>query len=155
MTALLNYTTAVPVTRTLGEIQATLARSGAQMVATRYDGGQPTGVTFTLPGVAGDRAYVLPVQVPAVHKVLIRQENAGEFRASGRRRGTYSTPEHAARVAWRIAKDWLEAQIALVQAGLAALDQVMLPYLLADGQRTTYELYQEHQQRLQLPRGVA
>jgi len=31
----------------------------------------------------------------------------------------YRTREHAARVAWRICKDWIEAQLAIVDAEMA------------------------------------
>ena len=55
----------------------------------------------------------------------------------------FKTPEQAERVAWRILKDWLEAQLALVQTEMVSLDCVMLPYMQADDGRTVYELYVE------------
>jgi len=63
----------------------------------------------------------------------------------------YATPEHAERVAWRIVKDWLEAQLAIIRTEMATLDQVMLPYMRADDGRTVYELYRD--QALALPAG--
>lgn len=36
---------------------------------------------------------------------------------------------------------WLEAQVTLVQAQMATLDQVMLPYLLTAEGRTLYEVF--------------
>lgn len=55
--------------------------------------------------------------------------------------GFWSTPEQAARVAWRIAKDWLEAQAALIDAEMALLDEVMLPYMLGDRGQTVYDIF--------------
>lgn len=59
------------------------------------------------------------------------------------------TPAQAARVAWRIAKDWLEAQSALIDAQLATLDEVMMPYMVAsyDGDRaiTMYGAFRDKQ----------
>ena len=59
------------------------------------------------------------------------------------------TREQAARVAWRIAEDWLKAQAALIDASLASLDEVMLPYMVTryDGDRalTVYGAFREQQ----------
>lgn len=44
------------------------------------------------------------------------------------------TMEQASRVAWRIIKDWLAAQLALIKAEMVTLEQVFLPYAQnADG----------------------
>jgi hypothetical protein len=142
----LNYTTSVPAARTIGEMQTLLARAGADAVAVRYDGkGGAVGLTFTLPGPSrnGTRAFSLPVDVAAVHKLLLTREAEGAFRASRKGRGSFSSPEHAQRVAWRVAKDWLEAQLAIIEAQMATLEQVMFPYM-HDGEITLYQRYLEN-----------
>ena len=52
-------------------------------------------------------------------------------------------------MAWRILKDWIEAQLAIVQAGLVTIDEVMLPYLRMSADKTLYAVMRE--QRLALP----
>ena len=52
------------------------------------------------------------------------------------------TPEQAARVAWRILKDWVEAQMAVIDAGMATLPQVFLPYAQTDTGETVYERFE-------------
>jgi hypothetical protein len=139
---LLNYTTTVPVDRTVAEVQAMLGRAGAATVATAYEDGQVAGVSFVLRTPVGDHGYVLPVLVAPVRKVLAEQSRQGKLGAGAGgklTRAAMLTEAHAARVAWRIAKDWLEAQLALVAAGLASLDQVMLPYEVMSTGRTVYE----------------
>lgn len=42
----------------------------------------------------------------------------------------YLTLEQANRVAWRIAHDWLRAQLAIIDAGMVTLPEVMFPYLI-------------------------
>lgn len=143
----LNYTTNIPASRTLGEMQALLADHGAAAVAVRYADRKAAGLTFTLPTPHGMRHFTLPVDVNAVHRLLVRQEDDGQFRAAAKKRGTYSSAAHAERVAWRVAKDWLEAQLAIVEAQLVTLDQVMLPYLHVDGEITLYEAYVASEQR--------
>lgn len=138
--ATLNYSTTISAGKTVAEIQAMLGAHGANAVAVQYRDRQPVGVSFTLAGPHGDRAFTLPVNTAGMFKTLMDQWQAGEIR-----RG-YATQEQAERVAWRVVKDWLAAQLALVAAQMATLDQVMLPYLHVDGQKTLYEAYREREQ---------
>lgn len=131
----LNYTTKVPVSRTLAEVQAALAAHGADAVATTYTDGQPSGVRFQLHG----HTYDLPVDVDAMHRLL-----AGSRPNGGVSLTVYHSPEHAARVAWRVVKDWLEAQLALVAAQQVPLDEVMLPYLITATGRPLRSEWRDH-----------
>lgn len=146
----LNYSTTIPVARTVGEVQAILAAAGADRVSILYTDRQPTGVGFTLTTTHGDREFQLPVNVDGVRTVLARDAKAGKLKSSTPR-GGWATPEQAARVAWRVAKDWLEAQLAIIEANMATLDQVMLPYLLVgdvpggDPGRTLYDAYRDRE----------
>jgi hypothetical protein len=49
-------------------------------------------------------------------------------------------------VAWRVLKDWLEAQLALIEAGVADMSQVMLPYMRGDDGLTVWQRYLEREQ---------
>ena len=151
----LNYTTTVTVAKSLTEMQTMLAEHGASAVSVLYAQRKPAGLTFALPTPHGDRHFTLPVDVDAVHRLLVEQDKSKKLAAaSHRKRGYYSTPEQAERVAWRIAKDWLEAQLAIVEAQMASLDQVMLPYLHVDGAKTLYAAYREREAALEITTGV-
>ena len=142
----LNYTTKIPVARTVSEIQELLGQHGADAIMIRYADRKPVAVAFTLPSRSGPLGYTLPVNADAMRKSLIRQRDARQI--TGISHDTAADPEHAARVAWRVIKDWLAAQLSLVEAGQAQLDQVMLPYLRVDDDGTTlYQRYIEHGQR--------
>ena len=54
--------------------------------------------------------------------------------------------ERSVRVAWRVAKDWLEACLALIAAQMTTIDTVMLPFLHVDGDKTLWEAYREREQ---------
>lgn len=140
----LNYTTSVAASRTIAEIQTMLVKHGADAVATTYHNQTPTGLSFKLGTPHGVRAFTLPVDIDAVHRLLLDQVRTGDITRDRRRA---ETPEHAARVAWRVLKDWLAAQLALIEAQMATLDQVMLPYLHVDGDLTLYEAFREREQR--------
>jgi hypothetical protein len=137
-----NYTTKIDVTKTVGELQELLGEHGADAIAIRYKDRRPVAVSFTLAvGGAPPAAYTLPIDVEAMRKTLTRQHRAGSLK--GISASTAEDPEHAARVAWRVIKDWLAAQLSLVAAGQAELGQVMLPYLHVDGEITLYQRYLE------------
>jgi hypothetical protein len=130
---ILNYTTTVAAAKTASEVQGILGKAGASTVLVRYEQGRAVGVVFELATPLGVGQYVLPVRVDAVRKVLYRDAPP-----------RYRSAEQAERVAWRIAKDWLEAQVALVQAGAADMAEVMMPYLTTSSGQTMYELLREH-----------
>jgi hypothetical protein len=133
---LLNYTTTVPVSRSIGQVHALLVEGGARQIMTAYDDvGTPTGVSFAIQVPGGTRGFKLPVQTDRVLAVLLRAGRQGH--------GATPNAEQAERVAWRIAKDWLEAQLAIVKTEMVTFEQVMLPYMQSEDGRTLYELYVE------------
>jgi hypothetical protein len=139
---ILNYTTKVPVSRTVGEIQGLLVKAGARSIMADYDGaGTVVGLSFAVESPLGLQGYTLPVRTERVLAVLERD----------RVEPRYSTAEQSERVACRILKDWIEAQLALLRTEMVTLDQVMLPYMRTDDGRTVYDLYLDRQ--LALPKG--
>lgn len=124
---LLNYTTKIKPEKTIGEIQAKLAKAGARGILCEYDSsGQPESVTFSMDTPNGMTYFQLPANIPGISKAL-HEDNS------------YKDEEHARRVAWRILKDWIEAQIAIIQAGMAESSQVFLPYAKTNNGKTVYE----------------
>lgn len=131
---LLNYTTEVPAARTLGQVQEMLVKAGASAVSATYADGSPTGLHFVVPTANGPRSFALPVNSDRVYRVL-----RGDAKVEKR----YRTEAQAERVAWRIVKDWMEAQLAIIATEMVTLEQVMLPFMHTDELATTtvYELY--------------
>ena len=123
---ILNYTSTVAATRSLAEIQQRLAAHGAQAVTVVYEEREPIALAFTIEA----QTFRLPANIDAMETILQRIPRATKTRAQ------------ACRVAWRIIKDWVEAQLALIEARQVSLEQVMLPYLeLRPGGPTLYEAY--------------
>lgn len=133
---LLNYTTSVPVARTLSQIHGLLVEAGARQIMTDYDAtARPVGISFATETVHGPRQFRLPVNALRVKQVLKREKVQPRFQ----------TEDQAERVAWRIVKDWVEAQLAIIRTEMVTLDEVMLPYMRGDDSRTIYELYRDQQ----------
>jgi hypothetical protein len=140
---ILNYSTSIEVSKTMGEITGILVKAGARQILTNYDdNGRPLGLAFLCETQLGPRHFVLPVNADKVLKVLESQKI---------KESRFRTPEHADRVAWRIMKDWVEAQLAIIETEMVTLDQVMLPYMRDEKGHTVYDLYINEQ--LALPKG--
>lgn len=135
----LNYTTTIDAMKSAGECIAALAKHGASAVGIRYDNAVPTGLSFQIRTVWGDRAFSLPVNIAGTEKAM-REANR-----KGLVPNRYLGRDQAIRVSWRVMKDWLEAQLALIEAGVADLPQVMLPYLHTPDGRTLWDAYQENE----------
>lgn len=135
MVALLNYTTEIDAAKTAGQVQTLLAKAGASGVAMQFADGDPVAIAFTAMTPFGQREFTLPIHADKVQAVLRKQRVQPKFQTS----------EQAARVAWRIVKDWVEAQLAIIQTEMVTIDQVMLPYMRGDGGETVYERYRAQQ----------
>lgn len=140
---ILNYSTKVAPERTVGEITSLLARKGARSITQDfYDDGRVKAVSFIL--VVGElpTRFVLPVNIDGVAGVMLKDK---PYRSSRVRGGidAYKRKmrERAEWISWRILKDWIEAQMALVESGQADAAQVFLPYVVEQSGRTMYELF--------------
>lgn len=128
--AIKNYTTTIDVYKSLGEIQGALASHGARKIMVDYDeSGQPIGVAFGIETTVGPRGFLLPANVEGVRAVFDRQK-------------VKASPGQAERTAWRNVRDWIMAQMAIIEAGQVQIDEVFLPYLTDNRGRTLYQLYQ-------------
>ena len=141
----LNYTTTIPAARTVGECQQILAQSGAAAVAVHYEEGEPAGLSFRLDTPHGRRDFTLPVNIDGMQRVLAEAQRDGMFASARQASDRFTSRRHATMVAWRVVKDWLEANLALIAAGMASLDETMLPYLQVDDSRTLYQAYRERE----------
>lgn len=130
---LLNYTTKVDVYTTLGAIQGQLVKHGARKIMQDYDdAGRISALSFLIDTPTGARGIRLPANVDAVHKVLEKQK-------------VRCDREQAERVAWRIVKDWVEAQMAILESEMVQMDEIFLPYMIGAGGQTLFEAYRKNQ----------
>ena len=126
-----NYTTSIATDKTIMEIQTALRKAGASAVMVEYDNnGNISTVNFKLRMAHGEVAFRLPGRVDGVMETLKRQ----------RVEKRHQTREQAERVAWRIVKDWITAQLAIVEAEIADMAEVFLPYADAGNGGTVYQL---------------
>lgn len=138
---LLKYTTEIDSRKTAGEIQGILLVHGAGAILIESDDrGGVRAISFKVRTPDGELGFRLPINPDAVLVVLKR--------TSPRQ---YQTQEQAVRVAWRIVKTWIEAQMAIIETEMVKMEEVFLPYLLMDEGKTLYEKLS--QQGFYLPPG--
>lgn len=138
-----NYTTTVNVMKTIGEIQGILVGHGAKAIMINYsDNGEPENLSFIISTQFGEVPFRLPANIDRVLVVLNRQ----------RVRQSISR-EQALRVGWRILKDWVRAQMAILETEMVTIEQIFLPYMETNNGQTLYQLMVNH--NLQLPPNIA
>ena len=137
--AIKNFTTDVPVNRTVSEIHLMLADHGAKRILFDYgDDGKVNAISFTISTPYGEQAIKLPANAERVRAVLHEQKNSTKNRS---RTPIDDSQYKAVRVAWRIVKDWLAAQLAILETEMVTVQQVFLPYFINNKGETLYEVY--------------
>lgn len=118
-----NRTTTIACEKTVGEIQAMLAGVRASQMMLDYDAdGKPCSLAFRLQREGQAMAFRLPCDWQGVLRALKRERRGIPQRLL--------TSDHAKRVAWRIIKDWLRAQLSLIESGASTIEEVMLPWAI-------------------------
>ena len=122
-----NYTTSIDAGKTCTEIEGILVRAGATRIHREFENGNLIAMAFTLRVTSANLEmevpYMLPLRAKEVHRVL---EKLYQRRRINRQ---YSTEEQAIRTGWRIIKDWVDAQVALIEIGCAKMEEVFLPQI--------------------------
>lgn len=138
--AILNYTTKVDAKKTVAEIQERLASANCKRIIIDFDEkGNPESVSFSILWNAGMVFFQLPCKYQSVLKAMEKSPDV--------RKGL-CTPEQAYRVAWRIIKDWVEAQLAIVEAEQATMAEVFLPYAMTKTGETLFNQLQQDNSQL-------
>lgn len=131
---ILNYTTKIDSYKTLTEIQKILSSHGANKIVTDNDAaGNPIALTFCIQFNNAPIAFCLPCNFSGVLKAM---------RKSGKVPKSLCNEDQALRVGWRIIKDWIEAQMAIIEADLASMTEVFLPYAVTKEGKTLFQFIQ-------------
>lgn len=132
-----NYTTNINSGRTIGEIQQILSKHGATAIMTEYENGEAVALSFKINTVRGEVGIKLPSNIDKVLRVLKNQkQNNTQIK---------DTKEQATRVAWRIIKDWVEAQMAILETQMVEMEEIFLPYMINNNGQTLYESFKNNQ----------
>lgn len=137
--AILNYTTTVDAFKTVSEIEYILVKHRAKSVMKNYEGETIVGLSFLIDTGMQQIPVRLPVKVDDCLKILQKEKRDNP------RKQIKATRDQAERVAWRILKDWVEAQMALLDIEMVKFEEIFLPYIETNNGQTVYERLEERQ----------
>lgn len=126
---ILNYTTSIKSEKTIMEIQEILVRHGATKIVTDYEGKIPVAITFCLNVNGNIIGFALPANYKGVLNSMKKDSKVPKRLVND---------EQALKVSWRIVKTWIMAQTAIVEAELAEMAEVFLPYSITKNGNTLY-----------------
>ena len=152
---LLNYTTKIEADKTAQEIAKCLSLHGAQAVLTEYDEKEQivSAISFRIKMGEQVMSFRLPCDWHPVYDILVKQKKLPNTWVRNYESAVAERKLQAVRTAWRIVKDWVEAQMALVETQMVTTGQVFLPYLLMKDERTLSQHIAENPNMLQLGSG--
>lgn len=136
--AILNYSTTVEAYKTVAEIENILVKHGAKSIMKNYENEFIVGLSFLINNGVADIPIKLPVKTEECLKILENEKRKGA-------KNIKATKEQAEKVAWRILKDWIEAQMALLDIHMVKFEEIFLPYIETKGGKTVFERLEEKQ----------
>lgn len=124
------------------DIQKTLRDHKARSVTLDYDDGRVEAISFVLDVNGQYLHFRLPARYANVERIFQKQKN---------RRLTDQERDQAYRTAWANIRDWLSAQMALVDTEMAEVAEIFLPYMVNQEGMTYFEALKERQFLLSPP----
>lgn len=133
--AILNYTTTIEAYKTVSEIENILVKHKAKSIMKDYNGEAIESLSFLVDVGYNQIPIKMPAKVDECLKVLQNEKKKNSK--------VKATKEQAERVAWRILKDWVEAQMALLDINMVKMEEVFMPYIVDKSGQTLFEKLEE------------
>lgn len=127
-----NYQSESPLPNIFSTIEKSLATHGAKQITRDYDGqGKVTAIAFVIETARGKVAVKLPARFDRVEAIF-------------REQGYKYKPDQPYRTAWATIRDWVEAQLAILDWEMVKLEEIFLPYMVTKTGQTFFEYHQEN-----------
>ena len=136
--AILNYTTTVESYKTVAEIEQILVKHKAKSIMKDYQDESIVALSFLIDIGYNQIPIKLPAKIEECYLVLCNEKKKGT-------KNIKATKEQAERVAWRILKDWIEAQMALLDINMVKFEEGFMPYIVDSNGKTLFEKLEEKQ----------
>jgi len=144
-----NFSTSISVSRTIAEIEKMLTKYGATHIMKEYHGEDPIRLVFAIVTEHGKMGVRLPIHPEKVMMVFKKQVSDGLLPKKYWDGEWAEKQSH--RVAWRIIKDWLDAQITLLNIEMVKIEEIFLPYIYNEKlDKTVYEMLEDGKFNLDL-----
>lgn len=133
-----NYTSGVPVERTVARIEQILAEFGAKAIGKNYEAGKLVSLTFQLEINQRDVLIRLPANPKAVYDAMLKDVAPPVTKRYPRESTIQKIAQQSDRTAWKIQQEWLEIELTKIKLGQTAPLQAFLSYVW-DGRQTYYD----------------
>ena len=137
-----NYTSQAQMASIFSDINDSLASHGANRISMDFENHRATAIHFILEVQGGQATFRLPAHIENVVELVRRaNETSHMAKLTGDR-----LIDQAYRTAWANIRDWVAAQMAMIDSMQAKTEEVFMPYLLVDEHqnRTLFEAYDEN-----------
>lgn len=125
---ILNYSTKIDPWKTVNEIQQILAKYGVSHFSIKNENGYPVALSFSIDYNGMPLNYVLPCNHEGVFSCIKEDKNIPT---------AYKNKDQALRTGWRIIKDWVKAQLAIVDSRLSTIHEVFISRLIVNSNGET------------------
>lgn len=132
-----NYTSGVPIERTISRIEKLLADAGAKAIGKNYTAGKLESITFQMEMSGQDFLIRLPANPKAVYNALLKDASPPVTKRYPRESTIDKIRIQSDRTAWKIQQDWLEIELTQIRLNQKEMLQVFLSYVW-DGNQTYY-----------------
>lgn len=123
-----NYTTNISYYKTISEIEELLAKKNVIHVNKIYENQLPVAIYFTINFNGQPTNFKLPCNYKATLKILEREKMLSKSKIND---------EQALKISWRVIKDWISSQMALIETEMVSMEQVFLPYAIVNEEGDT------------------
>ena len=138
-----NYTTQIPVDKTIMEIEQILIKFGAKGIYKEYNGSKISGLMFYLERDGQKIPFKIPTSIEKSRRVIMKAVEEKKLPKK-----FYDEPfrtEQGERVCWRIIKDWIDSQLSLLEINFADAVEILLPYAYNPIEdKTMYQKFMEN-----------
>lgn len=124
---ILNYSTKIDAWKTCNEVQQILSKHKVTHFSIKNEGSFPIALSFCIEYKGMPLNFLLPCNYKGVLSCFKKDRKVPR---------SSENEEQALRTAWRIVKDWVEAQLALIESEQATIEQIFLPYLMSESGET-------------------
>jgi len=130
--------------RTFVKIQQVLSSHGASKIMFDYEAGVATKISFCIEINHKSISFQLPALIENVTEIMY----GGKDQYGRIKEITKAQREQAFKTGWANIRDWIDAQMALIDTKQVQLFQVFLPYAVTDTGATMFEKVMENPQLL-------
>lgn len=134
--SVMNITSTIKPEKTIMEIENILVRFGAKGIMKEYENNRVSSIAFYIEYKGQQLPFKLPMNIQQARSVIEKAVN--EKKLPYRFKSEPHRTDKAEIVGWRIIKDWIHAQLSLLEVNFADPLEILLPYVYDTQTKKTF-----------------